>query len=83
MSMLASNYILMYSLTCKHVLARKVYDKWEMAKEPTEKPELTVRQFAAMGGKARAKSLTKAERKAIAQAGAKARWADKDVKKEE
>lgn len=47
-----------------------------------EKPELTLKQFAAMGGKARAKALTKAQRKAIAAAGARARWKDQEVKEE-
>jgi len=42
-----------------------------------EKPPLTVREMAAMGGIARAKGLSKKRRKEIAQAGAAARWGDK------
>jgi hypothetical protein len=48
-----------------------------MAKQPKEKPELTVQQLAAMGGAARARKLNKARRKEIASAAAKARWGAK------
>ncbi len=48
-----------------------------MEKESQEKPALTVKEMAAMGGKARAKGLTKKRRKEIAASGAKARWAGK------
>jgi hypothetical protein len=51
-----------------------------MEKKPEEKAPLTVKEMAAMGGKARAKGLTKKRRKEIASAGAKARWADHDKK---
>jgi hypothetical protein len=46
-------------------------------KEPESKP-LTVKEMAAMGGKARAKGLTKKRRAEIARAGAAARWKDKE-----
>ena len=36
--------------------------------------EMTIREFASMGGKARAAKLTKAERKAIGKNAAQARW---------
>jgi hypothetical protein len=48
-----------------------------MEKKPDEKPSLTVKEMAAMGGKARAKGLTKKRRKEIAASGARARWGDK------
>jgi len=37
--------------------------------------EMTIREMASMGGKARAKKLTKAERKAIGKKAIAARWA--------
>ena len=49
-----------------------------MAK-PLKKP-MTVAEFAALGGKARAKLLTKKRRTEIAQTGAAARWKDKPVR---
>jgi hypothetical protein len=45
-----------------------------MAQEQEGKP-LTVKEMAAMGGKARAKGLTKKRRKEIASDAAKKRWA--------
>jgi hypothetical protein len=48
-----------------------------MAQDQEEKPPLTVREMAAMGGNARAKGLSKKRRKEIAKAGAAARWGDK------
>jgi hypothetical protein len=39
--------------------------------------DLTVKELAAMGGKARAKKLGKARRKEIASEAAKARWGEK------
>jgi len=42
-----------------------------------EKPPLTVREMAAMGGNARAKTLSKKRLKEIAKAGAEARWGEK------
>jgi hypothetical protein len=45
------------------------------AMTPTK--ELTVREFASMGGKARFKKLTAKRRKEIAAAGAHARWGKK------
>ena len=42
-----------------------------------EKPALTVKELAAMGGKARAKTLTKKRRSEIAKKGAEARWRKK------
>ncbi len=48
-----------------------------MAKDKVEKPPLTVREMAALGGHARAKGLSKKRRKEIAKAGAAARWGDK------
>jgi hypothetical protein len=45
-----------------------------MAKGQDEKPPLTVQELAAMGGKARAKALTKKRRKEIAKAAASKRW---------
>jgi hypothetical protein len=48
-----------------------------MANEQEEKSPLTVKEMAAMGGKARAKGLTKKRRKEIAKAGAEARWKGK------
>jgi hypothetical protein len=38
---------------------------------------LTVREMAAMGGNARAKTLSKKRLKEIAKAGAEARWGEK------
>lgn len=55
-----------------------------MPKKPVPEPEpkkpepLTVKEMAAMGGKARAKGLTKKRRAEIAKAGAAARWGTKD-----
>jgi hypothetical protein len=43
----------------------------------TKKKEITVRELAAMGGKARAKKLTKERRKEIAVQAITARWASK------
>jgi hypothetical protein len=43
--------------------------------------ELTGRELASLGGKARAKAMTKKERKAIASGAAKARWAAVAAKK--
>lgn len=53
-----------------------------MEKKPEleAKPGLTVKEMAAMGGKARAAGLTKKKRKEIASNAAKARWADKAAK---
>jgi hypothetical protein len=48
-----------------------------MAQDQEERPPLTVREMAAMGGNARAKGLSKKRRKEIAKAGAVARWGDK------
>jgi hypothetical protein len=48
-----------------------------MAKGKEEKPSLTVKELAAMGGAARAKGMTKARRKEIAKNAAKARWANR------
>jgi ubiquitin len=45
-----------------------------MAKEEESKP-LTVKELASMGGKARAKSMTKAQRSEGARKAVKARWA--------
>jgi hypothetical protein len=42
--------------------------------------ELTARELSAMGGKARAKKLSKAERKAIATRAAQARWKKRKAK---
>ena len=49
------------------------------------KKELTVRELAKMGGKARFKNVSKEERVAFAKKGAAARWGkrDSDVKKQE
>lgn len=41
------------------------------------KKELTIREVAALGGRARAESLTPEQRKQIARKGAKARWKKK------
>jgi hypothetical protein len=49
-----------------------------MEKKPEEQPPLTVKELAAMGGKARAKGLTKKRRKEIASDAARARWGEKD-----
>jgi hypothetical protein len=46
----------------------------------TQKKEMTVSEFAALGGKARAKSMTKQERQASARKAINARW--KKSKKE-
>ena len=46
-----------------------------MAKE-REKAPLTVKEMASMGGKARAKGLSKKRRKEIASEAAKKRWAE-------
>jgi hypothetical protein len=46
----------------------------EMKTEPTAKKPLTVKEMAAMGGKARAEGLTKKRKKEIAAAAANARW---------
>jgi hypothetical protein len=54
-----------------------------MAKEPT--PEMVKKVFSMMGkrgGPARAKSLTRAERVAIAKRAAATRWAKTNQKKE-
>jgi hypothetical protein len=59
------------------MLARKAMIKGLMAQEEEEKAPLTVREMAAMGGNARAKTLSKKRRKAIAKAGAEARWGKK------
>lgn len=53
-----------------------------MEKESKQKPSLTVKEMAAMGGKARAKGLTKKRRKEIAAGAAQARWGDKGAKAE-
>ncbi len=45
------------------------------------KKELTVSEMARLGGKARAKSLSPARRKEIAQKAIKTRWAKKPGKK--
>lgn len=42
--------------------------------------ELTQKEMASKGGKARAKSLTAEQRKAIGKAGAAKRWAKKSPK---
>jgi hypothetical protein len=42
---------------------------------------MTVKEMAAMGGKARAKKLSKKQREDIAKAGAAARWPDKNPPK--
>jgi hypothetical protein len=52
-----------------------------MEKKPDEKPSLTVKEMAAMGGKARAKGMTKKRRKEIASEAAKARWGQKGAAK--
>jgi hypothetical protein len=44
-----------------------------------KKPPLTVSEMAAMGGNARAKTLSKKRRKEIAKAGAEARWGEKNA----
>ena len=44
------------------------------------KKELTITEFARMGGKARQKKLTPARRKEIARQAAKTRWAKKGGK---
>lgn len=43
--------------------------------------ELTQREMAAKGGRARAKSLTAEQRKAIGKQGAQTRWAKKPGRK--
>jgi hypothetical protein len=43
----------------------------------TREKQLTLSEFARLGGKARAKKLTPEERKAGARKAAKARWAKK------
>ena len=43
----------------------------------TKKKEMTVRELAAMGGKARAKKLTKKRRKEIAVKAITTRWASR------
>jgi hypothetical protein len=48
-----------------------------MEKKGKPAKTLTVQEFAAMGGKARAKKLTSAQRKASAKKAAEARWAKK------
>jgi hypothetical protein len=48
-----------------------------MKKKRPRKKELTVSEFAALGGNARAASLTEARRREIGQLGAKKRWAEK------
>jgi hypothetical protein len=48
-----------------------------MEKKPQEQPSLTVKEMAAMGGRARAKGMTKKRRKEIAENAAKARWGEK------
>jgi hypothetical protein len=50
--------------------------------EKKEQPSLTVKEMASMGGKARAKGMTKKRRKEIASEAAKARWGDKAAGKE-
>ena len=52
-----------------------------MAKKTSDKPPLTVTEFAAMGGKARRKALTKEQRQEIAKKAAAARWVDKKAKR--
>lgn len=47
-----------------------------MAKEETGTP-MTVKELAAMGGRARAQALSREERKQIARDGANAMWAKK------
>lgn len=48
-----------------------------MEKKLEDKPSLTVKEMAAMGGRARAKGLTKKRRKEIASGAAKKRWEEK------
>jgi hypothetical protein len=59
-------------------LQEKVYDHGLMAKKRKPGTVLTVQEFAAMGGKARAKGLSKAQRQEIAKKGAAARWRKKE-----
>jgi hypothetical protein len=47
----------------------------------SKEKELTIKEVAAMGGKARAKKLTKEQRRALAMKAITARWA-KAAKKE-
>ncbi len=44
--------------------------------------EMTIREMASMGGKARAAKLTKTQRKAIGQRAARARWAKQKKEKQ-
>ena len=48
-----------------------------MEKKSAENPPMTVKELAAMGGRARAKGMTKKRRQEIAAAAAKARWGEK------
>jgi len=51
-----------------------------MMGQDQDKPPMTVAELASMGGKARAKNLSKKRRKEIAQKAADVRWAKKGSK---
>jgi len=59
------------------MLACKRTVKYDLKKMPKQ---MTVREMAIKGGKARAKNLTAARRKEIASTAAKARWGTKKRK---
>lgn len=52
-----------------------------MAEENDEKKPMTVQELAAMGGRARAETLSKKRRSEIAKQGAAKRWGKKAAKK--
>ena len=72
--MLARKHSVNNNLASKHSNEGNVMMK-SMAKESEDRPQLTVKEMASMGGKARAKGLTKKRRKEIASDAAKKRWA--------
>ncbi len=55
-------------------------ERYDKCVPEEEKNPMTVRDMAAMGGKARAQQLTKKRRKEIAVEAARARWGEKSGK---
>jgi hypothetical protein len=67
--------VLSKNLAGKHHACRKGYDCWSMTEANDQKPPMTVKELAAMGGKARADTLKPKRREQIAKDAATARWA--------
>ena len=62
-------------LACKNIFSGRTISP--MAKKKPKNNPATLEEFRSLGGQERAKKLTKARRKQIATAAARARWAGK------